>query len=763
MKNKIIKGVSVVAGIIYFILLLSTENQNFNVENHDFEAQLLHEKEIFEEFKIHPILQEPKTVITPEGELFQSFEDTQFNILKKELIEGSLYWDTEWGEDSETKNIQVPFRFENQDKENKTLQIGDLLIQNPNSKILIERKQNILKIYNTKNTINLYFDGILEGFVIPSKMQVTIHESLLNERNSVLFYSKLKKLFGLKKITEEPKNLKKGMKISQERQKNIQEAIKKSQRGRLFRTESRLTQDIKNIQSNAVGLTKKRKAQRMFSKQVRPLFQAMEEVKQDDFLEMENHLAEFEENYKSQEWKDLLEQNESIQSQWENYFALHKLWVKNIHFGDPEYQFVLLWQEETQTPFEKIEKLISECESLIFENKIEKAKTVCEEVKNILEEELFFNDKNIKTRITKVRRIMTEILKNNENMFSRANFQIQRMLIEHEIKKQTNIDKTNELKLENSKDIMELIHKAITNDKTEDQRIFDEILKTYQFLEVDEVEEKLNIQIFSEEEKQLVQIIKTIGNKIINQETIQRIQDELKKQKEEQKNIIEIKEQKTEEIEQKIITDPYHIQNEQELKTFFEKNGWDTKNISIETTNGYSRFENIQKPEKKLKGSFYYNLQIFKPIYENNNPIEIREGNPSISPEALEKKWSYELQKKTETRKPQKEIIAQNTQQAQQKKYIIQEIFNMHGFEINKSKIEILNQEMTEFKIKEIPSTENIYYSLTYDEKTKRISDIVMSDGRNKKYISYSLSLEKAQKILEIQAKSWIQEKMKMY
>jgi hypothetical protein len=760
MKNKFFKITSVIGGIIYFIVLLSTESQNVNIQNHDFEAQLKTEKQQFEEFQIQPVIQEPMTVFDPHGELFKTFEETKFNIVQKNLIQGSLYWDTQWRETSDQIEIQTPFQFENQKFDTGYIKIGSLLIHNPKSKVLIQHEDNRITITNTGNAIELYFEGLLEAFVIPSQMEVSIHQSLLNERNSVLFYSKLKKLFALRNHNTENEKLKEGMRISSQRTEEIKKAIELSQQGRLFFAEKPITKIIKNIQANAIGISQTKKDKRNFSLLVEPLFQAIENLKQNEFVEMEESLNIFEKNYTSSEWDRILNENQDIHNKWQDYLAVHWIWLQTITLNDPAYRFVLLWDNPEQTIFEKIEHRISETETLIAQQNNTQAQTMLDEIHTILDEEVFLNDTNIEFRLSRARRIITEILKRQEAFQTQENFELQRKLIEQEIRKQTNIEKKNELTLENSKYIMELIQQLVQSQTRPNDQSLESILGTYRMLKVDQVEKTLNVQIFSAEEKKLIQIIGTIGNQRITTQTLERIQRDLQEKAEEQRQIINL--QPEQEIDKPIITDPYHIQNEQKLLEFFESNNWNIENRNISTNEIYSTFENITQGEIILNGIFYYNLQIFNPVYENGQTIEIRAGNTSISPEMLVKKWQNDAQRQNTAQEVvEQNTIPQNSQKAQQKKYIIQEILNIHGFKINKSNVEIMNQEMTIFEITEADLTDNIMSSFTYSEKEKKIQNIELQDGRQTKEIPYSLEIENAKKILDLQAKSWIQEKMR--
>lgn len=763
MKKKLLSLISFVLGCGVCLILFSMDSQRLTLPTAPPPDPFASYSDEFNRLlNGERLLETP--LFTPQGEYLYAEKNTDWSYQSQtHLSKGTLFWSTALLFD-QPQTPTLPFSFETYTAQNGTLLVGDILIVNPGSNILLERTNNSTRIQNKGHAVDIYFEGAQRPFVLPSKRQIKIYDAHIHSKTPQIFYSKLKKDFQMQKPTQFDDRLEKGIQTIENHTQNVYAFATVSQKGRLYFEEPAIMTPIKNLQATITpGLSQKRRDTRKFSQAVRPFFLALEGLFARDFLAVEKHLDQFIEHYQDDQFHTILARNPHLQRQWMSFLQSHRAWLQTVLIDDPAYRFVQFWEQNNVplSPNQAIERYLFSAEKFLNDQQYERTRHELENLKKILAKGDFESQQAIE-RVTKTRRILMEMIKNNDELQTRDVFALHRALVEKEIAHHTDPDLVNEIKFENSRDILWCIQYFLHKRKSSGP--FQEIINTYRSLNISHVEKELGVQVFSEKEKELIELIIIMGNNTITPEGLERLRDVRQKKAEEKEAFSELESLKKHNQENTIyiVDDPNHILNKDALKKYFERHGASVSRFEesshYDKTSGlYSTFSGIYQKGKSIRGSFYYDIQLFKDLSFGQEKIN------RITPEMLIKLWDTDPKTSSKTppdvsATPTHAIVPQQTQNAIQARLLVQELFRVHGLNARRNNITILDQDQTKYTVEFIPVADNVTASVTFNKETSILFDITLHKGSRPYSVDIAyLTLKNAAKTLKREAEKYAQ------
>ncbi len=760
-----------VAFAIFFGIYIS-ESEQFNlissIKNPFEEAVDFHEVGSIKE-------EDYRDVFTKNGEFMRFFNGSEFNFggsKNREIISGDAFISALFVDESAFEEndlvIETGFSKENTIPKIGQIKVGPAFIHFPGATIFISRdsEKEKTEIYAFGHSIDLFFDGFENPFVIPSGMKVEIYEKLISDKTAKLFYSKQKKEFRmsqysvpeiLDEVSEEPvdriavalgwqKNWKRKM------QNFATDLPKTWVRWRLDSAFGRFIQVFRSVQINlAIGISDNKKADFDFQNFVEPLVNANYEISEGKIGSARKKMSSFKMVFLGKSWGQFLKQNNRFKVQWELFSRAQKAWLRTILPDSNEEVFTEFWTSVSEkTTFDRLEGLIFSIENCIANNQFKKA-----------QQEFFLLKKMLgKTKIppheffgiTKMRRILVGILRNEFLFQDKEIFEVYSIAINKEIGVYAdNSEQEEEIRLENGQDLLFFLGKFLGS-KT-DIDIANVLLECYQKLKIQEIAEKMDRQIFTEKETEIIELIRLVGDSGLSEKDLNAIRNHLKYQEEFNDLISDFREEKNEIDDNKIRHDDNLIINVKNLKTFFSDLGIDTEKASFETT----RLSNGNLEQVQFSGGSFYGENIFG-VFKFQTQIfdSISVGN--ITNELLNSQFFAnflnDIKSKISDDKKieisQKQIfVSQTTTRAILKRELVREMFVSEGFEISRENIEVLNLQLTRFQISESFWKEEMGASFVFDLSKGIVQESKMTMGLLKFGFSEEILLSKFGKKLD--------------
>lgn len=726
MKKTILSVIAFILGLGSFSLLLSLENvyeaSSFNGKYDPF----LSEQE-YEELLDQPFLTS-ENIFTPWGEFFSLDRGAKLDLKVREVLEGEIFWGRglSFSSPLSFKDIPRPFTFSEINSANY-LKSGPLFIFNTGSDVLINRDYTYTEILNQGHALDIYYEGALRPFVLPSGMKVKIYDTLINEKTSQLFYSKLRKDFQMQIVSNLPDFFREAQTDLSNKKNQVLDFAHQSQEGLLYFPESEFLEKIKSRQEKwAFGLTQKRKDQRDFSVFVEPLFVALKALEQGDAVKAEQNLDQFLYFYQKPEFFEILQRNPSLRKSWETFLRSHRSWVSTLGYEDPHYRMVLFWNHQNQSlsAIGQLEKIFFNIEKFLVSSDFQNAQKELQAFEKNLSS--FSGKSEDAFLITRFRRLIVEILKSYSDFHTSLAFDVHRQLIQKEISLHSDEDYQGEIILENSKDIIWFIQYFLNYESVGNPLA--DVMITYRTLNVQNVQKNLGVSVFTESEKELIEVIKTLGNAQVTPDGLKRIRESYRQEKEKEK-AINLPPPPTENTPfQRVPELPAGALSDRgKLETFFQEKGAMTKRIQVKNEYSshlgrYAVFSGVYWNAQAVRGIFYYDIQRFQPLTIGNQQID------SIDPSLLSR-W-LDRQSSPSSAQTSSEKVAnavpQNTQNALEKRSTVESILNQYGFKTSRSQISILDREESRFKVTETSLTGDVKVSFAYNIKTQNIFDIVL-------------------------------------
>lgn len=699
-----------------------------------------------------------KEIFTPSAEMFilEPGSRIDFSEKKRAIMHGKVFASFYLINDEDYRRAENALRgseiFKIQDFSPAVgqIQIGPILVKAPGSTLFIVRDEDAQRsqLYVFGHSVELFFDGIQHPFIIPSGMSVDIRENLITEKTASLFHSKLKKEFRMKpfslsltpsleNITDEEK-MAQGLRVTKIWEDKIRNfALNAPESWRIQHKDSWGTNMLQNVtqfqDKFAWGLSQKTKDKRKFEELLRPFVKAHFFIKDRKKLLAERAIQEFEKSLDSFIWKDILNRDEEIRSQWDIFLRAHTAWIRTVFPGDMEEVFSDFWLDYfSKDSFKKIEKSFSNAELLFSNHSYRKANEEFVKLRELLD--TFDIEEINRFEITKIRRLLVEIIRNEPFFQTEDMFDFYRLLITKEILlHEADPDFQDEIKLESAQDILSFLNNFLEDrSKINISRI---LLKGYESLHIDEVVIRLGREVFTPEENELIEFIALIGNAGMTQEELDAIKNAKTYQDELDARIQELQNQRKQNIPNETTgEDTLHtvagIQNAKQLKSFLEESGIQTSSMIFKTIREEKRTEFSSGRWKGLavSGDFQYSTQFFGTFQVG-----------LIKNENLHSRFlvgflkQIEKDKETvETPENQEIFVSQTTPRSILERKLVQESLELEGFIVSLDDIKIIDPEMKIMSVQKAAINKKYNVTFMFLRESQILSEVTVTLGKSK-------------------------------
>jgi hypothetical protein len=732
-----------------FLTMILSENAHFQ------KIEIV--KNPFPDIDVHQIIEtktEEKEVFTSLAELFILSPESKINLASqnREILSGKVFVSFSFLNDQIPQKIEIPVSEQNRFTSESyiptvgQLRVGPLVINAPGSNLLILRNPDQAKseIYVFGHSAEVFFDGAKHPFVIPSGKYITVKESLITPKTESLFHSKLKKEWRMRSFvipsiptSNTPEDIfASGMKKQSLWKNKIQSfALTVPESWNIAYKDSwgsSILQGIQKIQNKfAFGLSQEAKDRRILQTLLKPFVKTHFLIKERKSLLAGRTIQEFNASLENADWKNILSRNLTFNDQWNLFFRAHIGWLQTISPGDMGEVFQKFWLDRfSSEDFEKTKKTFSDVEILLSNKSYRRAEKVLKEFQEMLEKTEI--TKSNRFQLTKMRRILVEILKQESLFQTEEMFNLYKTFVAKEVSFQEDSEWSNEIYLESAQDILFFLH-TFLEDKSK-INISRVLLRTYNFLKIEEILERMGRGIFTAKENEMISLISLIGNTGITQEELDAIQNAKAYQDELDKQIQELQSKKEE--KNPVIQDPNFrsvigIQNARNLKEFFEKNNIDTQKMTFKTIRSEytTQFSQGYFDGKKVSGNFQYDIQIFPEITIGDNSQ--KDIHKRFFPGFLAQ-TKEEISSDTIIDKEPDIFISQTTPRAILERKLIQELLELEGFSVSLEDIEIQDETMKNIKIHEALLEGKYKTSFLFSRNTEVITGVMLSFEKNK-------------------------------
>lgn len=770
-----------------FAAMMISENAQFRIEsrvqNPFSVAQALDKK-----IQVSEKEEKTREVFTPDAELMILYPGTNldFSDGNREIISGELFASfyminqEDFQKAEALSNNSDPFSWRHRQLLVGQMKVGPLLINAPGANIFLKRdsEQGRSQIYAFGHSVEVYFEGAIHPFVIPSGMMIEVRESLVSIKTASLYHSKLKKEFRMRpfdiSLFEEKETNEKSIeqkitwglqrvRLWENRVYSFAQVAPESW-GILYKDTwgSHILSFLRNIQNKwTIGMPQKVKDQRSFQELLTPFVRSHFLVKERKTLLAERSLQEFALSLEKNKWEQILQRNESLSNEWNNFLSAHIAFLRGVFPGDAEEIFVDFWMRHWfQKPFRKIERSFSNIERLFANKSYRRAAEEFQIFHDLLSEKEI--EPEHRFEITKMRRLLVEILKREPFFQTEELFDLHRFLIEKELALHEDPEFQSEIRLESGQDVLYFLSYFLEDkSKINISRI---LLKSYEQVNIPNVVVQLGREIFTEEENELIEFITLIGNAGMTKEELDAIKDAKVFQNELEQRIQAVRDQKPPEKDSQDPSDPFYgsatgnILNAKSLKDFLEEKSISTSNMKFSTNPEQKKteFSSGRWNGKEVSGVFHYGTQLFPELQVGSyqkEQLHTRFVNGFLSQIETKEASSF-VEEESNT-----PFISQTTPRAILERKLVQEILSLEGFQVSLPDIQILDAEMEHLSISK--ATLNNRYRLTfeYDRPQKAITKVAVSFSENMLHFGNQLfDVEGAAQLFQEKIEAYIQE-----
>ncbi len=732
-------------GLLIFTGILTTESARYGIIS---QIQDPFEKtEKLEKRVAVSTFEDPQDFFTPDGEFLRVFPEAEINFsgTRRELIRGDLFLSSDFI--SESKDVNINFSSVVSAPLIGQLKVGKLLINAPGASVFVSYKHEDekIEIYAFNHSIEILWEGAKMPFLIPQGMKVSIAEKFISEKTGSLFYTKLKKDFRLKPFEVNFPPNESGEKVEDKIGLAVLTHAEWGDRMKAFamlepsswffaRPDHLTGKAISFVKTTAFGLPKSKHDKIQFQTLVAPFVTAHHAVKENSILKAENSLREFKAISDGAEWKKLLKGNPNINEKWNRFIRAQKAWMATMFPSDPAYIFVKILESKTEKNiFAEIENEFSRIEILIANRHLEEAKKRLIDLKKKTQSAP--KNKVYRPQITKIRRALGEVLNTKIFFQSEDIFQLYALLIENESVGIDTKDRelSDELALEAAQDLLSFLDNFLRNHPN--PKVSKILLGVYQKLDVETVAQRRGRKdLFSKEEKETIAFIKLVGNSGLTKEEIESIKEQQAYQSELTAKIDKLKKIDEKEDEETRIK----IETTEALKEFISSLDVDTSamKVTVLKPKEYFQFQGGRFMGEPVSGTFRIAGQIFKTIKagaEVNYRIQLQFAKGFFNRVAQIKN---EQKKSTTTAQ---DFIPQNTKKAVLERTFVQESFQSIGFQLSKTNVTALDEELNTFEVTEATLVrpdatynQKVRLDFTYLKQTDEVQNVkLITGGRN--------------------------------
>ncbi len=725
--------------ILIFVITLMTENSRFAFE--DSIPNPFMDTESFAK-KYENNKPTVKTIFTDNYEFLAIYPEStvDFSGQNREIISGNIFISAifvpEQAYEKALSNFKNPFDHKTFSVAITQVKVGDLVVSFPNASIFIERNidKKRLKIYAIDHNIELFFDNAKTPFVIPANMFVDISEDLLSEKTGKLYYTKLRKELRMqnfsldldpdsaKSKTDTEKQIASAILSKKKIEDQMKDYAQKTPKTWMWFDSQLVVGNVahllKSIQYNlAIGYPEQKKMNLRFTEVIPHFIKANVSVIDNEKELAVEELKAFSEVYKSDEWKKVMA-NSTINKKWNLLSIAQKSWLKTIYPRDPANAFKDFWTtKDTASSFADIDVKFSSIEFLIAQhfysealNQIIDIKPQAQALKVTEQDRLY---------ITKLRRILAELLKNNRFFQQIDVFDLYGKLIRKEVKLYKAEEK-DEIALESAQDIIFFLSKF--PDKIGKSKVSSLLVQIFNTLDIEQISKNRQRTIFSEKEREMIKTISIIGSSGLTTDIIKNIND--KKKYEEA-----VKAEENDRLKEELaIAESF---TKKEFIDYLNKLKISTYELIVTKESGTYTFKNGIYLGLKVSGVFDIKTKRFTIMQVGSESSKGLSKTSAIrflsfveknQKESSERIGGNTISNKKPSMKTQRAILARD---------LVRSYFEVKKIKIEMSNIIPLDFNYDKFEIKEAVFRNQLKVKFIYYKKADIVTDLKLFIGRN--------------------------------
>lgn len=665
----------------------------------------------------------------------------QFEGSKREIINGPVFASFNFITEAELKKLRY-FKVDSFDPETfvpttAQIKIGKMAINAPGASVFVNRDNTggSTKIYSYDHALDVWFPGASRPFVLPPQSQITIDDKTV-DRLGKLYYTKLKKDLRLKAFDMQEENL-----ISQaiDAKTNKLDDVKNFAEG-LPRTwywfdpgsaMGQIASMVKYLQRDyALGISQSLRKQFYFDQFVEDFLAAHYRYLNNNPESAAVKVEDFLETLGSSQWQRFLVANPQYSKKWNFLGQNQKVWLHHAFQDDPEYVFAPIWFSEGRAnTLADLEDAFYEVEEMMGNQFTAKAKQGLKTLnENLGDIKIVQADA---TRVTRVRRLLSEIMKKETTLQNEEVFALLRQMIELEVSLYARSNPNREeIVLENAQEVLGFL-KTFIEDRTAG-KINQTLVNTYAFLEIDQIEAQLGRTIFTQAEKETIRLVQFVRAEELTEGELAQIQEDKSLRDLIDERFAEIEAKKKQEVETQFVVNK--IDTEQELIETLGEARVLTEGILIESQNNSS-----SNPSFTFRGAYYerYPLNgVFRIDTQEFNFIKLQDIQEKfVAPRylpALLRRMAKDVEEQAPPETLDDPLPSQNTPLAILQRKLVRETFEQEGLRVNNNNVTIVHNDYNEFEITDALMGKEYKMRFTYFQKEEYVTNLVVEYVRNR-------------------------------
>lgn len=681
--------------------------------------------------------------------------------------------DTERQSQEEEVVFRPQFSFADNAPRVGEIKVGPVFVRYPLSSVFLMRNRNQQKttIYAYGGAVDIFFEGAYQPFVLPSHHKVTIYDSLVSEKTSELFYTKLQKDFRLQKFDtfgiEEDSDeytpesrIVDGWQYQEEFRGKMGMYAQKAYKTLIssptgFGVGSVVESFGAFQQKVAVGYPKRKENIHYFESTLRPLVEVFQSVElngaQADLI---GSLGSVRFDIASPQWKEAGKQDGDLFEKWDSFAHAHQAFVRTASKNDTASSFYDFWNDtDVIDTFGDLQHLFFDSQVFLTLDKKIQARDLLVRMRDSFQKLSF--SKNHREDLTTMRRVLLQMLKRSSFLQSEEVFSLYQQMVQEEISLYPEEQEiTQEIRLEIARDSLYFLNKYL--EQNTNIKVSQILLDIYKAMDVEEVKGRLQRNIFSKEETEVITFITLLGPSNITKEEIQRIKElqEIESEIERFNEDLFIDPDTIDPVEE--IPDGY-IKDETGLTTFFEEADLNLYKLrtSVKVAEEVILFEGVSYRGYSLSGEFNIPRQSFDVL---DTGVFTKEGIRKRFFEGILREIDvYEETKEEQEQEDEfEEDIRLGTNVSQndrltllRKKYVV-DLLQVHNVASKINQVTVLNKERTLFRVKDVEVRGILpKVRFTYDTQAKQIQSVSFESGQDYIDLDESFALEGVAKTLE--------------
>ncbi len=685
-----------------------------------------------------------KMILNDKRELWQFFpgSHTNFTDQKRDLVDGHVFVSFNFISEADAQNARETL-FESFDPatfrpKSAQFTVGEIGINAPGASLFAERNvdEKYVEITAYDHAIDLWFPGAKRPFVLPARKRVKIKDAIV-DRLAKLYYTKLKKDLSFRSFDlKDNAYAAQGLEVRHQKLEDVKNFAKHLPNTWYWLNPDsfmgRISGVIKYLQKDyALGISQTLRKKFEFDALLSHFLSAHHHYSNNRQSKAAESVEAFKASADSFAWKKFLIENPYYANRWDFLGQNQKVWLHHSFQDDPEYVFADIWLTQYDAnSLEDLELAVFEIEEMMSNGFLPKVKqgiiNLNENINNIT----VAKDKKI--RLSRVRRLINELIRENIALKIDESFALLTKLIEMEVNLYVENNKDREeVILENAQDILWFLKDTI-QDKTAAQTN-KTLVNSYGFLEIDHIETQLGRPIFNDSEKKTIQLVQFARSEnLTDSERAQLEQDQaLRDSIDERREALE----KEREAEQEAIFLAEKVDTIEELKEVLSDARVFTEGLRVQekesTSNPTFVFSGAYYGEEPLSGTFRIDNQTFNLI----NLGDYRETyvDPKVLNSILRRlEEEIEEDRIAKALETKHEGPSNNTPLAILQRKLVQDTFEQEGLRMKRDDVLIKSNDFNQFEVTNALMGKEYRISFLYFQKEEYVTNLVVEYVRNR-------------------------------